>query len=402
MNIKYLLHSLMRRKFVTLLLVLQLALTIGLLCNSVILTLDVNRQLQFETGIQADAYVVVSVSAIGKRWKEKPDIDADLQQKDFEAIKNIDDVFSVAVYNQTPLSHADSKATIEMQIPGAKNPALQSIAMVTTDLQGLDNFDLAIIEGRGFTVADKKLANTDSDNTVIVTQALADFLMPNASIIGQLTNRGRVIGVSENIMYNPKAHGSAKYFAHFVYQDALVFSGRKYYILKVNPQAIPRIKKTLAARLKDTPDRVITNIYTLKDEHTDFFANEVGTSKLFVALCGLMLLVALVSSFAHAHFHVTKQIHLIGIRRALGARKSDILRYVLAENLLISLSAFIPGLLCALAMNIQLNQFLNLSKPHWIEFVSIYGIILLTGLVASWLPAYRTAQIPPIAATKTS
>ncbi|MFT7457191.1 MAG: putative ABC transport system permease protein, partial [Marinobacter maritimus] len=91
----------------------------------------------------------------------------------------------------------------------------------------------------------------------------------------------------------------------------------------------------------------------------------------------------------------------IGIRRALGARKKDILFYVLTENWLVySLGCMLGGIV-AIGFNILLSQYISLSKPDVGLFLLAIGIIFLSGTAATWFPAVRTSNIPPVIATKT-
>jgi putative ABC transport system permease protein len=118
-------------------------------------------------------------------------------------------------------------------------------------------------------------------------------------------------------------------------------------------------------------------------------------------LCVLMVLVTVISSFAHAHFHVSHQKKLIGIRRALGARKKDIMLYVFSENWLMSLMASILGIAAVIGINLALSQVITIDKPNVLLYLLAVLVIFVSGTLATWLPAFKTTRISPVTATQT-
>ncbi len=114
-----------------------------------------------------------------------------------------------------------------------------------------------------------------------------------------------------------------------------------------------------------------------------------------------MFFLTAISSYAYSLFHVSRRQKFIGIRRALGARKKVILFYVLTENWLVYSLGCILGLVVTFGFNILLSQYISLSKPDIALFLLAIGVIFISGTVATWFPAVRTSNIPPVIATKT-
>jgi putative ABC transport system permease protein len=131
------------------------------------------------------------------------------------------------------------------------------------------------------------------------------------------------------------------------------------------------------------------------------YRDDLGLADLFMLLCGLMLFVTAISSYAYSQFHISRQKKFIGIRRALGARKKDILLYVLTENWLVYGIGCLLGILVAFGFNIMLSQHVALSKPDTLLFLFAIGVVFISGTVATWLPANSTSNISPVVATKT-
>ncbi|MFZ0869638.1 MAG: FtsX-like permease family protein [Rhodanobacter sp.] len=99
-------------------------------------------------------------------------------------------------------------------------------------------------------------------------------------------------------------------------------------------------------------------------------------------------------------FWVGQRRRQIGIRRALGATRSDILNYFLTENLLISLGGVIVGTLLAVGMNaLMISQF-EMTRLSLIYVVAGSAMLLLLGQAAVLAPALRASRVSPVEATR--
>jgi len=114
-----------------------------------------------------------------------------------------------------------------------------------------------------------------------------------------------------------------------------------------------------------------------------------------------MIFVTAISSFAYAQFHITKQKKFIGIRRALGATRNDVLLYVFSENWLLTALGMVLGLIGVYAINMLLAQSITISKPQLGIYLLACLVTFVSGTIATWLPAWQTSRIPPVIATKT-
>jgi putative ABC transport system permease protein len=99
-------------------------------------------------------------------------------------------------------------------------------------------------------------------------------------------------------------------------------------------------------------------------------------------------------------FSVTERTRQIGTRRALGARKADILRHFLLENWLITSMGLVLGVLAAYGLNIGISNVVEGAHMTWPLMAG--GVVLLwaTGMAATFAPALRAARISPAIATR--
>ncbi|MEG0186919.1 MAG: FtsX-like permease family protein, partial [Stenotrophomonas sp.] len=99
-------------------------------------------------------------------------------------------------------------------------------------------------------------------------------------------------------------------------------------------------------------------------------------------------------------YWIQQRTRQIGIRRALGATRSQVMRQFLAENLLLTAAGLLIGLLLALLINQWLMQHYELPRLPWAYLLVAGGLMLLLGQAAVAAPARRAARLPPASATR--
>ena len=115
----------------------------------------------------------------------------------------------------------------------------------------------------------------------------------------------------------------------------------------------------------------------------------------------LVVAVALAGSLALASFSVAERTRQIGVRRALGASRGEIVRYFLLENLILTGFGLALGLGLAVAMNQVLRRIMSDLTLTPQEVLASMAIFIGSGLLSALVPARRAAAIPPWAATRT-
>ncbi|MDE2315287.1 MAG: FtsX-like permease family protein, partial [Xanthomonadaceae bacterium] len=120
---------------------------------------------------------------------------------------------------------------------------------------------------------------------------------------------------------------------------------------------------------------------------------------LIASALGLLFVTAL-GIAGLANFWVQQRARSIGIRRAIGATRGDILRYFQTENFLIVGAGIVLGAALALALNLMLMTHYELPRlPLW--YLPIGAAVLwMVGQLAVLSPALRAARVPPVVATR--
>ena len=122
---------------------------------------------------------------------------------------------------------------------------------------------------------------------------------------------------------------------------------------------------------------------------------------LLGAFAGLALFLATIGIYGVISFMVAQRTHDIGIRVALGAQRTDVLRMILGEGLTMTLIGVGLGLAGAFALTRVLGSMLyQVGGTDPLTFVAIPALLVVVATAASWLPARRATRIDPLTALR--
>jgi putative ABC transport system permease protein len=116
----------------------------------------------------------------------------------------------------------------------------------------------------------------------------------------------------------------------------------------------------------------------------------------------LLLLITASGIVGMASLWVTQRRKQIGVRRALGARRVDILRYFITENILITSVGVTAGVLLALGLNQLLVSKLEMARLPAGYMLAGAAVFWALGIIAVYGPAWRAASISPAMATRSA
>ena len=403
--------ALRRHKVATLLIVLQVALTLAVASNALFIVATRIIHLSRPTGTdESHIFVIRNGWTIGQNATE---IDANIRT-DLDALRHVAGVRDAFASNDSPLAYDGSVAPISTRIKLEPDQTIRpQFAMLSAaDEHALDTLGVALIAGRNFRADEIATIgpNTRMDPPdIIITRSLADKLFPDGSALGKTVylpdGPTVIIGILARLQ-GPLS------WSQFSDGDNMLIPARY-----VDPDGVDYLVRTdttdmkpvIAAALKALQERsgirVIDpahGVATLLQTRQQVYSTDHSVAVLLSIVCGMLLLATAGGIVGLTSFWVSQRRKQIGIRRSLGATKGDILYYFHAENFLIVGSGIVLGIpLAVLANLVLMKAFYPLQ--HMPLYVPLLGALLLwlLGQVAAWGPAHDAAKVPPVVAIRT-
>jgi putative ABC transport system permease protein len=407
MEIQPIVSALLRSKTGAVLVAAQVALTLAIVCNALFVVNERLETARRPSGVDdANVFHMLYVAAgdITDR--------AAMMQRDLETLRAIPGVVAAAAVNSMPLSSSGSYQTVSMT-PDRPGSGVTAAAYYSGD-SFVDALGLRLEAGRDFEASEIRESDASAGrpqgDTVLVTRYLAKKLMPDvADPVGRTFYLGdgasapplRIIGVIETLMGSQGQPGDEAYSAYVM--PSRIFTSDGHYAVRTQPGERARVmadaEKALSAL---RTDRVLLENKSMTELRERRYRRERSGANMLIAITIGLLLVTASGIVGVASLSVTQRKKQIGVRRALGARRRDILRYFLVENALITTTGIAVGLGLAIGLNQYLVSHIELSRLP-VEYLA-GGVIAvwMLGLASVLGPAWRASSVPPAVATRSA
>ncbi|WJI16219.1 ABC transporter permease [Pseudoxanthomonas winnipegensis] len=408
MEIRPIFSALRRHKTAAALIVLEIAVSCAIVCNALFLISQRIDNLNLPSGIAEDQLLHIRLSGVGK------DDNADARtEEDLAALRAIPGVVAVTTSNQLPFRNGSSNSGLSLTPDQADNTLNAAAYRVGRD--AIKTFGLKLIAGRDFN-ADEYLLGTELNKpdidfskvaaSIIISSATAKKLFPNEPAVGKTVYMSQtplhIVGVVETLTRPTLNGGNRTYSMLLPIRDNYNSMGR--YIIRVgDPSRRDEVMKAaLAALDRIDGSRLVLNNETYQDVRADYFSADRDMIGLLGVVCAALLLVTALGIIGLASFWVAQRTRQIGVRRALGATRAQILRYFQVENFLLVGIGIGLGMLLAYALNQLLMSRYELPRLPLAYLPAGAVVLWLIGQVAVLWPARRAAAVPPAIATRSA
>jgi len=408
MHIKPILVALRRHKAGTVLIALQIALTLAIVCNALFIIHQRLANMSNDSGVdEANVFVIKNQWAVDRPTSQ---IDAQVRA-DLFALRQLPGVQDAAPASGYPLQGGGWDNFVTMT-PEQVEPTTDS-AVYTGDEHLLGALGLRLVAGRNFRPDEVVVMGTQQaiiPPVAIVSKTLADRLFPDGSALGKSfyamgDTPSTIIGIVDPLHRQGTDQWNQPYAGQSLIWPMRADDARGiFYIVRARPGQ-------LAAAMRAAPEALYAQsrmrIIDPKDGIRDYaeirhrvYDSDRGMAILMGIISVVLLAITAAGIVGLTSFWVGQRRKQIGVRRALGATRGDILGYFLTENLLIGLGGVLAGAVLAVGINLWMVSQFETARLSLAYVASGVVLLLLLGQGAVLAPAMRAARVPPVEATR--
>jgi predicted permease len=266
---------------------------------------------------------------------------------------------------------------------------------------------IPLLRGRPFSASD----DSNGQPVVVINQAMARMFWPNEEPIGQRIwigkpmgpewtepNAREIVGIvgdvreaslaspPEPTMYIPYAQRPAS---------------QAYFVIRTRQTPLAAVPEIRSAMRQVNPGVPLAQVKTMGQVLSVSVTDWRFRTILLVVFGGLALFIAAIGIYGVISYSVAQRTQEIGVRMALGAQRTDVLKVVVGQGFKLTLTGVGTGIVGALAMTRFLSSLLYGVKPtDPFTFIAVSLILTGVALLACYLPARRATKVDPMVALR--
>ena len=316
-----------------------------------------------------------------------------------------------ALVNTLPLGGRVSKRSLNVEghdVPAGEDVPLFWLTVVSPEYFRV--MGIPLLSGRSFTDSDLSGAPV-----AIVTDETARRFWPNQSAVGKhvrlLTDDAwcTIVGVIPNVRAYDLQRNAPEWIdgtVYMPYNSAATLEDRRIpaemtiaiRTTSDDSQIATMLRSSVAALNQEVP---ISEVKTMREVISEAVSTPASTTALMVVFAALALVLGTIGIYGVLSFLVSNRTREIGIRMALGAQRSDVLRSVIGEGARLTLAGIGLGLAGAFAvMRILSGELYGVNATDPLTFCSVAILVGFVALTACYVPARRAMRVDPMVALR--
>ncbi|HEY2378719.1 MAG TPA: ABC transporter permease [Gemmatimonadaceae bacterium] len=379
------------------LLLVQGALSVTLLVGAGLFVRSLTNVRNIRLGFDTDPVLIVDLNMRGVQLDSAQQVD--LRRRLLERAQTTPNVRSATLQIGIPFWSTWSTSLFVSGIDTVSRLGRFDLSAVSPDY--FKTMGTRILRGRGIQATDLE----HSQLVMVVSQAMAHTLWPNDDAIGKCIRMNAdtapcryVVGIAEDI----KSHQLSNETEMYYYLPATQFNpNRTGLFVRVRGDAAKNadaVRRSLQHEMPGASYITTTPLSEVLGQETRSW--RLGAS-MFSAFGALALVLAAIGLYSVIAYNVAQRTHEMGVRMALGAQASDVIRLIVKEGVAFGIAGVVIGGAIALGAGKWLAPLLFDESPRDpAVFVVVAVSLLAVALAASWLPALRAARVEPTKALR--
>lgn len=394
--------TLLRQKYAMTMLLLQIALTLAVISNGLFIVTQRLEILQRPSGIDEPHIFVLTSSGFTENFNPQTSIQTDLAE--LRQMPNI--VNAVATYS---FPYSGSGDWDELQIFAGSDQGIVSAASYKLDEHGIEALGVSVIAGENFT-ANEILWQTESNktlpNVVIITTSVAQGLFHTqdwSSIVGKTiyinaTQSAIVKGVVSQLQAPWDPVGQIE---NSIIYPRVVTRNSARYLIRTKPAMLdPTMTEVERYLGMSNQERMIRKVQSIQTLRKEVYGPDIAAITILLVVIISLSIIAAMGIAGITSFNVLQRHKQIGIRRALGANKLDILSQFFTENIMQTSCGVVVGCILSVGLNMFLVTQYALPKLPIIYIVFAACCLYALGMLATLKPALKAMNVSPAEATR--
>ncbi|HSC26729.1 MAG TPA: ABC transporter permease [Vicinamibacterales bacterium] len=383
------------------LVVSELALSLVLLVGAALFVRSFMNMLHVETGLDPRALMTLKVEMAGERYASADAVVHRLEEI-LARLESVPGIEAAAASNLTPLRGGGARTTAILEQGDSTVGVDDRVVGASVTSRFLEAWGVPLVHGRSFTGVEARTRSA----VAVVNKRMADRLWPDQGALGrrfrlQADPDGiwyTVIGVSGDIanwdLSDRPVPTAYLPYAHDAVNDPRVVirtAGDPSHVVGPARAAIHAVDATLP----------ISEVQSMSEIHRAAFWRQQTFGTLLAIFGGLGVLLAAIGLYGVLSFLVSQRRREIGIRMALGAGRREVVGWVVRQGAVLMLPGLCIGLAGAFAASRLLRGFLyHVTATDPFSFAAVALALSAVGLLASYVPARRAAEMDPVTAMR--
>ena len=374
----------------------QLALSLVLLIGAALFLQSFRNLLSINPGFRAENVLMAELALPEQKYKDKAQVESFYEQLR-QGVRNVPGVQAVELCQVVPFSGDGQGGPFTVE--GVEQEQAKVAWLRSTTPGYFAAMRMPILKGRGFESSDTR----ESLPVAVIDEKLAQMYSSQGDLVGRRLRIGdgtwlTIVGVVPNVK-NRKLDEEPWPYIYRPYSQWIRRETMLVVRTSVDPLSVVGNVRQEVAKLD--PELPLANVNTVQGSIDRSLVTTRLTNWLLAGFAATALLLALTGIYGVMSLNVANRRNEFGIRLALGAQRSNVLRMMLSQGLRLAVVGVGLGLLASIAFTRLLKGLLfGISASDPWTFASIAMLLVGVALLACWIPARRATRVDPLEALR--